>query len=334
MIKKVLVVLLTGGMLFGMSGCSDDNKNVDLLINNAFTNTENKEELSENWLMSSIVVQDYFSRKNLEIQSLIINNTYTEDRQSTAYVHIVAENDIARLSINCAIESTKYDNDNWEVTDIHAEEKAIYFPVSEPDIDISFDDSEVIIERTDKEDTGDSIRCEVYYTRVYDGDVACIKEHFYRTYYFDKETGEGWVYYDGLRDECLGGDCELKTITMTSEKNGEGKGNVYVEFTLDNNSITIHDLQAKAQSKKISLLKYYDYSNMGFSTEYYKGISGRHVSSPCENDYICQFELYYKNGAGMDSEATGTLFITPDELWLRILVPSLGDEKYNLISKN
>ncbi len=331
---KILTVLLVFGMILGLVGCSGGSNKEDSLSDNKFINAESKEELSETWLMNSQLVKDYFFKKNLSIQSLIINNTYTEERQSTAYVHIVAENDVARLSINCAIESTKYDNGNWEVTNIYAEEKEIYFPVSEPDIDISFDDSEVVIERTEQEDTGDSVICKVYYKRVYDGEVACIEEYFYRKYYFDKETGENWVYYDGLRDECLGWDWFFKPITMISEVDGEGKGKINIEFSTHNNSITISDLQATAQSRKISLLDNYSYTNMEFMMEEYEGINNRLASSPCRNDYLCEFELYYKNDLGRDSKATGELFVTPDELWLRIYVPSSGYEKYNLTSAN
>lgn len=329
--KKVLLILLCVVML-GLAGCTSGGNENRVTLNNGFTQNDNKSGLSENDLMNSRVVQEYFSKRNLSVKSLVINNTFTEDRQSTAYVHIVAENDTARLSINYEIKSTKYDNGSWEVTNIYAEEKELYLPVSDPDIDIYYDDSEVVINRTDSEDRGDSILCRVYYKRIYDGKAARIEEDFSRNYYFNKETGEGWIYYDGLRDECLGGSYELKSVTTTVEKKGEGKAKVYIEFSMNGDSISVHNLQATAQGKKFTLLNNYDYSNMKFTSEYYKGVNGRLASSPCENDYMCEFRVYYKNSLGRDDDTSATFFVTPDELWLEIYVPSQGYGKYELMN--
>lgn len=202
--------------------------------------------------------------------------------------------------------------------------------VSGPDINISFSDSKVVINDKEMIDQGDTLLCKVYYTRIFDGRVACIEEQLCRKYYYNKETKEGWKYYDGIREECTGGTCKIKATNKNVTANGDSKGNIKIAFTIDDDGyLNIESLEGKAQSNKVTLSDSEYYKNIHSQSERYE--NGRRIkNTSCQYDYYYEFPLHYSGSYGAKGKATATFFVTPDEFWIEIFVPNSGWEKYNL----
>ena len=201
---------------------------------------------------------------------------------------------------------------------------------SGPDINISFGDSKVVIKDKEMIDQGDTMLCKVYYTRIFDGKVACIEEELCRKYYYDKETKEGWKYHDAIREECTGGICKIKAINKNVSTKGDSKGYINIAFSIDDEGhLNIESLEGKAQLNKVTLSDSKYYKNIHSQSERYE--NGRRIkNTSCQYDYYYEFPLHYSGSYGAEGKATATFFVTPDEFRLEIFVPNSGWEKYNL----
>ena len=319
-VKKLFMTLLITLLVIAMTGCEDNKQNDEILSEHRDDDSEMEDngELSANWYMESEKIVEYFNKRNVSVQEITINKTFTEGREHEASVNIIASNTHARLDADYTITSKQYDSGEWEVIRISAVGNEIYLPIFYPEINISFDDSEVIVTSTEMENQGDDLRFIVYYNRIFDGNVARIEESHYKNYFWDKSNSEDWVT-NNLKDECLSGACEIKDISGIYETRTEDQKNkANIEILVENNLINIKSFSARVSSYfvyDLQLIDGYNYNNIDATVELYKSNNKRIASSPCDMDYTYGFKVY---NDGKNSNTSAVLFVTPDQLWLVI----------------
>ena len=334
--KYIFLSVVVAIMCETMWGCSftvDELKSEVGNDDKSDSKEESNDDVESKWYVQSDEVQQYFVNRGVAVKSASVEKTYTDERGRTAYVDIVAENDVARLEASYIIKSTKYDDGQWQVTDIEAEENEVYMPLADPKINISYDDSEVVITSTKTEDQGDDIRFVVYYNRVFDGSVARIEESYYKDYFWDKENSNDWITYN-LDDECLGGKCELIDISCKYERLSQNQKDIATigiiskdgKVTIDEFEATLNRNGAWYSKCDIELLDDYVYNDIELSIEEWQSHNARVAKSPCDMDYTYEFKLY---NADDKQNVTSILFVTPDELWL--VIYSDGQHKICII---
>lgn len=321
--KYKLLGVLIAVIVLTLVGCGDDSSSSRRKnSSDSKSDSDSTGELSETWYKESSVVKDYFAAKGVSVEELIIENTYTEGREHEASVSVVAKNGVASLNADYTIKSRKYDSGKWEIESIYASGKEVYLPISDPVVNIHYDDSEVVITSTEMEDQGDNLRFLVYYDRVFDGTVAKITEKHYKDYFWDKKNSNDWKTYD-LKDKWLSSVFEIKDIECIFEAESEdGKHIAQIGVVAKNGKLSISELDATVyrnsafySKEHITTLNGYVYDDLEVTMDEHNGINARMVDSPCDKDYSYVFPVYC---ADEDKETSALLFVAPEQLWLVI----------------